>query len=143
MTATENMMKTLLAAIVLVTLSGCSSKPSKPIKASLSEQKMCAEQAAKFFEEHGASGQSYTNHYASGVCYVEITYHDFQPPVNTRTSSIYDAFEGRDVAGFFEKSNENEGTRRVVMCKVGKTTCTSEEEYDRLLMQSFGMESAL
>ena len=143
MTATENMTKALLAAIVLVTLSGCSSKPSKPIKASLSEQKMCAEQATKFFEEHGAPGQSYTNHYASGVCYVEIAYHDFRPPVNTRTSSIYDAFEGQDVADFFETFNENESTRRVSTCKVGKTACTSEEEYDRLVMQTFGMESAL
>jgi|SRR5580704_4536711 hypothetical protein len=143
MPATENMMKTLLAAIVLVTLSGCSSKPSKPIKASLSEQKMCAEQAAKFFDEHGTSGQSYTNHYASGVCYVEIAYHNFQSPVNTRISSIYDAFEGRDVADFFETFNENEGARRVSTCKVGKTTCTSQEEYDRLLMQTFGMVSAL
>jgi hypothetical protein len=115
----------------------------------LSEQKMCADQALKTFKDTQPSEQltrtirySFTDHYdpKERVCYLEtravlaIDYKSY-----TNSELISDAFEGRVYGSLMTVSNPD----HVEECSVkpkGQTEikCSSNDDFDKLALQYFG-----
>lgn len=153
----------LLAGVFSVcgVLSGCnpqrSAKAEKPranahplfapVTATLAQQKMCDEQAAKRFRElREKSGAltSYTSRYdpAVNVCYGRVYYMSGAPPMVADTVS--DAFGGRIYANYMWINSQNKQSSEVppVTCEIhipGKPdeTCNTEEEFNKLVDRYF------
>lgn len=125
--------------------------------AALSEQKMCATQAKKFFNETAYSDNSrhplkneFTSHYdaANKVCYVRIDYTKFDTRSKSNSVGIYvfDAFEGRNLASYIQildrewKNIGKEPTECWVKPINGsRTNCSTEEEFESLVDRLFGL----
>jgi len=116
--------------------------------ATLSQQKMCAEQAKKSFEDSAFSKDNtstYTSHYETrtNFCYVEVA---SRPSLATNVFSynllVYDAFEGRP---YGELSVLYPSPEQVVKCRVTphgaqrEITCKSLEEFNGLVLKYFGV----
>jgi hypothetical protein len=116
-----------------------------PLAATLTQQKMCDEQAAKKFREQtgGSAPYSiYTSRYdpSVNVCYVRVYYVMGGKPA-TVVDTVYDAFGGRVYAayGWIESHGETP-----TMCKIfipGKPVqlCKSTAEYNELVERYFGV----
>jgi hypothetical protein len=102
----------------LLTLSAAVFGQNQPRIATLSQQKMCAEQAAKFFHEDTKDNSgtwSFTNHYnaSTNVCYLMEIMNEKNVQGTTVTTSnviaVLDAFEGREYAWFTEIKTITDG----------------------------------
>jgi hypothetical protein len=127
-----------------------------PVAASLAQQKVCDEQAAKKFSENDSIDNipknrstisSYTSHYdpTVNVCYIRVssTSTDKFPVV---VDVVYDAFGGRIYATYTWINSQNEKYWEVSpsKCEIyipGKPTekCHSESEFDELTEKYFGV----
>ena len=120
----------------------------KPEAASLAQQKMCDEQAAKKFSENGhGKYDSYTSHYdpTVNVCYIRVNSisADKFPIVST---VVYDAFGGRIYADYMWINSRNEKYWEVQSSKCeihipGKPDeiCKTDAEFDELTEKYFGV----
>jgi hypothetical protein len=128
--------------MILMLTAGCSNRGqptnTDPNTASLADQKLCSEQAAKFFEKQSATGTS-TNHYdvAAKVCYIEITNFD----AYARASTVYDAFGEREYGELLTQKTKSGPD--IVECDVqppgqSRIECKSDDEFDSLALKYFG-----
>jgi hypothetical protein len=118
-----------------------------PEAASLAQQKMCDEQAAKRFRENEPSGlDSYTSHYdpAVNVCYVRI--HSISSKPATIGDVVYDAFGGRVYAKYVWSNPERKQFSEIssIECEInipGKPAekCTTFEKFNELTEKYFGV----
>jgi hypothetical protein len=116
-----------------------------PVTASLAQQKMCDEQAAKKFREYTA-GSAAVSHYTSrydpavNVCYIRVYYVGGGKSAIV-TDTIYDAFGGRVYAAYgWSESRGDVPT----MCKLfipdkPVQLCRSPEEFSELVQKYFGV----
>ena len=125
--------------------------------ASLQEQKICAEQAKKFFNDTDYSDDSkkplkneFTSHYdaVAKVCYVRIDYNTFDKDTKavSNSSYVFDAFEGRNLASYiwFSDSKKKYWEVKPFLCEVKpinhpKKTCSTTEEFELLVDRLFGL----
>lgn len=161
---TQNSAWVLFAVVVsLGILSGCStrSRPANaakpegeaqplftPVAASLPQQKMCDEQAAKKFTENGhGTLDTYTSHYdpTENVCYIRVNSTSAKkfPLI---TDVVYDAFGGRIYASYMWINSQNKKYWEVApsTCEIhipGKPVekCSSAEEFNELTEKYFGV----
>lgn len=153
----------LVVCIGLGILSGCnthsrpvnSAKPAggaeplfAPVAASLAQQKMCDEQAAKKFSENGhGKYDSYTSHYdpTVNVCFtrVDSISADKFPVIS---DVVYDAFGGRIFANYLWVNSQNKQAWEVSpsRCEIhipGKpdVICKTDTEFDELTEKYFGV----
>lgn len=127
-----------------------------PRHSSLADQKMCAEQARRFYKEgtdYSSPGDhvlknEFTSHFdaTSNVCYVRIDYNTIKDKQITASSYVFDAFEGRGFASYIWFSEENKKAWQVkpVDCQVGPIKgetmyCTSSGEFEKLVERYFGL----
>lgn len=133
-------------------------------QATLAQQKMCADQAKKFFADafkvasFGATKKtvvmfppSYVDHYdaKANVCYVAILREDSIDGGKTMTTSsaVYDAFEGTAYATYISISTSDKVMKLRELkpfCEVyprgqAKVTCKSEGEFNELVKKYFGL----
>jgi hypothetical protein len=126
---------------------------SQPRLATLSQQKMCAEQADKQFNIYGApetgdTATDYVSHYdaRANVCYMMI-HHGGMSFGNARVSYVvFDAFENRDFANYIwiNSGKKNAWEVAPAECDVKprgqqEITCKSSEEFDSLVEKYFGI----
>ena len=118
----------------------------KPRHATLSQQKMCADQAKKSFEEDNVKPEhaltwQFSSHYETNtnICYV-MTWISTMDNSNKFTLShyVYDAFEGREYASFIEIGSD------VVECSVAPTPeenikCKTDDDFLRLVYKQYGV----
>jgi hypothetical protein len=125
------------------TATGRSAEPTRKI-ATLSEQKMCADQAEKSFQDSAdAKNSTYTNHYdpTVGVCYIEVTTRDQVGRSFSYGLMVYDAFEGRIYARYLDSSGF--GSSTIQECSVTprgqpEIQCRAREEFNGLVLRHFG-----
>lgn len=131
--------------IGLLLLSACSNVPAhhdltdrQPRTPILSEQKMCADQAAKVFKEYEAS--DYTDHYdaATQICYMEM----ITRSGTGQTITVSDAFENR-VFGTMIFVYDAHANQILSECDIkprdqAKIVCNSRDEFDSLALKYFG-----
>jgi hypothetical protein len=163
-------MKTVSAFVALALLLSCNSKPesqhanvappaSDPPRPTLEQQKMCAEQARKDFDEDqrqyresfgNTSSQlsDYTSHFDSqkNICYVRIDSTLTNGGVPSTAITVYDAFERRVYASYLWINSQKKKYWEVkpVECEIDppketKITCGSSEEFDQLVDKWFGV----
>jgi hypothetical protein len=141
-----------IATIVVLMLVVASVTQAQQKHATLSEQKACAHQAKKFFNEgeppKDATKYEFTSHYdaANKVCYVRV---DTAVILNGKlsvSSLVADAFEGRELAYYLRSSDPGKKYWEVkpTMCHVKsidgeKITCESTEEFESLVDKHFGL----
>jgi hypothetical protein len=121
-----------------------------PVVASMAQQKMCDEQAAKKFHETKVSGtgllnDGYTSHYDPkvNVCYARLYFLAARKAGDTRAEMVLDAFEGREYATYVGPDSKN-GIVKSQQCQIfipGKHTqdCQSIDEFDGLVEKYFGV----
>jgi len=132
-----------------------------PRRATLGQQKICADQAQKFFRDLVATKPpktpidplhaSYVDHYdaKANVCYVAVVRYD---PFDghekgiTYSTTVFDAFEGTSYADYIQLSDNIRAGIEVKppLCSVeprgqSKIICKSEDEFDGLLEKYFGL----
>ena len=118
-----------------------------PVAASLAQQKMCDEQAAKKFRENGHGAlDAYTSHYdpTVNVCYIRVDSITANPPLVTNV--VYDAFGGRVYANYLWVNSQNKKYWEVSpsTCEIripGKPDekCKTGAEFDELTEKYFGV----
>lgn len=125
--------------------------PFTPNNATLSQQKMCDEQAAKRFNEYidqkARDFDSYTSHYdpSVNVCYVRVN-QTLVEKIPGNSSTITDAFEGRVYATYLWSNPKGKKYWEVAptMCEIylpakDVITCSSSNEFDSLTEKYFGV----
>jgi len=129
---------------------------AKPRQATLAQQKMCADQARRMFNEsysaHGKDGLSYdyTSHYDSqqNICYILVhgsgVLKDSGHPVVTNI--VFDAFEGRTYAAYSWINSQSKKYWEVtpIECRVlprgqEAMNCKSSDEFEALIDKYFGI----
>jgi hypothetical protein len=145
-------MRTFIILFALI-VSGCT-RSAAPLEspheqqATLSQQKMCADQADKSFNESsfaaqspGGLGNTYTNHYdpSANVCYIEVTQRYMSGENLLYGLLVYDAFEGRVYGEFTSFSKDS----KPMECSIkprdrDEIVCASQEEFDKLALHYFG-----
>jgi hypothetical protein len=160
---TRNSVWVLFAVVCfdLAILSGCdthgqsvnAAKPAgetqplfTPLAATLAQQKMCDEQAAKKFRENGhGSYDTYTSHYDPlvNVCYTRV--HSFAIGLGI-SDVVFDAFGGRIYANYTWSNPEHKPVGEVTpsQCEVhipGKPVekCTTDTQFNELTEKYFGV----
>ena len=99
-------MKYIVALVLLLSpvVASC-----QQVHATLTEQKVCAAQAKKFYNEEttfaatkSATKNEFTSHYDAGskVCYVRINVTTIEKGEVAVSSYVFDAFEGRNFASY-------------------------------------------
>ena len=122
---------------------------SEPRQATLAQQKMCADQAKKFFNEPEFKSKDfteYTSHYdvKMNVCYVMIR-SDLHIGKHSVVFQIFDAFEGVERGHMQERVEGPIGNQQPFVCSVTpngqkKIYCKTEEEFHDLIKKYFGIE---
>ena len=134
-----------------------------PRQATLAQQKMCADQAKRFFADDSETASfgatkkttvmvppSYIDHYdaKANVCYVAIVRGDSIDGGQTITfsTSVFDAFERTSYATYIWTSDKEKKFWQVkpTMCEVeprgqDKITCKSEDEFNQLVQKYLGL----
>ena len=129
-----------------------------PRQATLADQKMCADQAKRFFTDEIQTQirmtvmvpPDYIDHYdaKSNVCYVAILQFDSIDGGKTITTStgVFDAFENTSDATYVWTSDKTKKYWQVkpTMCTVRppglpSVICTSDAEFDELVEKHFGL----
>jgi hypothetical protein len=125
-------------------------------QATLAQQKMCADQAQRSFNESDFSkpkktdteNYQYTSHYdaAANVCYIMVsgTYNGNGKPA--ASDVVYDAFEGRMYANYVWINTQNKKYWEVppMICSVkprggDEIICHSSDEFETLIDKYFGI----
>lgn len=134
-------------------------RAQEPRPATLTQQKMCADQAKRSFAEWAGTSLGsgkigpytyYTSHYdaKANVCYIMVTdtYSLGKSEGITCTSSVYDAFERRLYAKYIWKSDKVKKAWEVppITCFVKplgqkNIDCKSEDEFNELVEKHFGI----
>lgn len=126
---------------------------TKPRAATLAQQKMCAEQAAKRFhnDNKDASGMTFKSHYdaSANVCYLMVLYTDLTTSHLVISSDVYDAFEGRLYADYLEMHGPASERPRpystgimgcyVVTHGIDSVACNSRIDFQNLVFKYFGI----
>jgi len=132
----------------------------EPRLATLPQQKMCADQARKFFDDLVDLKSSktlidpllasYVDHYdaKANICYVAIIRNDPDDHRQKMTYStvVFDAFEGTSYADYTQLSDKISAGIEVKppLCSVkprgrSEIICKSEDEFDGLIERYFGL----
>jgi hypothetical protein len=124
---------------------------------SLSDQKMCADQAKKFFNDTDFADNSkhplkneFTSHYDASkkVCYVRIDYSTRTPDMKEVmvSSYVWDAFEGRNVASYnwISQTGKKYWEVKPIECSVKpaggeKIYCKTTQEFEDAVEKYFGL----
>jgi len=116
--------------------------------ATLSEQKMCADQAEKMYRESSeVSDSTYTNHYdpTDGVCYIELTTRQRLGQVFSFHLMVLDAFEGRIYGEYGDHLtlDNRPADPKLDECSVKprgqpEAKCGSLDEFNQLALRHFG-----
>lgn len=119
-----------------------------PVTASLEQQKMCDEQAAKKFSENGHEKyDTYTSNYdpTVNVCYIRVNSISVGK-IPVTAAVVYDAFGGRMYANYMWINSQNKKYWEVSpsQCEIhipGKPdeTCKTAAEFDELTEKYFGV----
>jgi hypothetical protein len=126
----------------------------KPEAATLAQQKMCDDQAAKKFHDNESTSlhvgdkplYSYTSHYdpTVNICYVRV--HTFGGTPPSVSDVVYDAFGGRVYASYFWINSQNKKYWEVspTECDINipgkpEQKCTTDTEFDELTEKYFGV----
>jgi hypothetical protein len=150
--------------ILLSLLTVGAAHAQEPRLATLAQQKMCADQAKRAFDESDASKPlndknvrrvspaEYTSHYdaKANVCYImvhEISIVDSDDDKRILTSIVvYDAFEGRAYASFMWATQKDKKFWEVppIECNVkprgqDEILCKSRDEFEKLVDKHFGI----
>jgi hypothetical protein len=142
---------TILAALMVSSIS-----LGQQAHSSLSEQKVCADQAKKFFMGTEYSDDSkhpikneFTSHYDASkkICYVRIDYNTRADPKETMiTSYVFDAFEGRNVASYnwISQTGKKYWEVKPIECSVKpaggeKIYCKTTQEFEDAVEKYFGL----
>lgn len=154
-------MKILIAAlalIVLVVRSAAQAAKQEPHQGSLAQQKMCADQAKKFFNDPNFKSEyytEYTSHYdvTTNACYImirsDIKLKDANGNKDLKNWSVafgvFDAFEGTNRGWLQEKVAGTFEERKPYACDVRpigqeEMYCKTEDEFYRLIKKYFGLE---
>jgi hypothetical protein len=124
--------------------------------ASLSQQKQCADQSKRAFDEYVASvknskdgmGYGFTSHFdqKNNICYILV---NGGPMMNRKpafSSMVFDAYEGRQYADYFWMNTDNKKYWEVapLLCNVQprnaeQILCQSDEEFTSLIEKYFGI----
>lgn len=125
--------------------------------APLSDQKMCADQAKKFFKETDFSDDSkhplkneFTSHYDAPkkACYVRIDYTSRMEATTevVVSSYVFDAFEGRTLASYnwVSQTGKKYWEVKPIECSLKpigepKKYCTTTEEFEAEVDKLFGL----
>lgn len=125
----------------------------QPRQATLSQQKMCAEQARKFFldpEMEHLGWTEYTSHYDAkrNVCYVMVRMDmhldkQHSEEFHAIAFEVFDTFEG--VQRALMQRNAIGPRKEPYACHVKPSgqeqiDCKTEDEFDALVMKYFGIE---
>jgi hypothetical protein len=161
-------MRLRLALFLLALLVSCRSKPqtqaaaAEPTpdatRATLAQQKLCAEQAKKAFDENEQEARQleqdfqpisdYTSHFdpQKNVCYVRITSTTATKTGVMNSDVVYDAFERRMFANYLwtNYSGKKYWEVKPSQCEVhpqqqSTVNCQSSEEFDNLVEKWFGV----
>jgi hypothetical protein len=119
-----------------------------PVAATLAQQKMCNEQAAKRFSEneHGTL-DAYTSHYdpTVNVCYIRVNSTSAKKFVMI-SDVVYDAFGGRIYANYIWINSQNKkywevspSTCEILIPGKPDETCKTAAEFDELTEKYFGV----
>ena len=140
-------MKTLVILALLFVSVGTQGQNAPSHKATLADQKACAEQAAKVFHEHfpDSSDATYKSHYdpEANVCYVHITQLKKRNGDTAHQELIVDAFENMGYAVFYAPSPSRPPTTCTVtpLHKKDGVECTSKAEFDALVRQYYNLDN--
>jgi hypothetical protein len=147
-------MKAIITSIAVLTLLiGCTEARAQQRHGTIAEQKICAAQAKKFYDETDNSNtknttkNEYFSHYdgAAKVCYVRIDVSILENNRQTTSSYVFDAFEGRTYAEYIWLSGDKVyWLVKPAMCDIKpiggpKQDCTSTEEFEALVDKFFGL----
>lgn len=146
----------VLSFIVIAVMS-----PARPqeTRSTLAQQKMCADQADKFFHGLVSPGAprkqidslvaSYVDHYdaKANTCYVAVNRNQPSGKVFVYSTTVFDAFEGTGYASYIQTSDRviaGSPVKPPVWCSIeprgqAKVPCKSEEEFDTLVEKYFGV----
>lgn len=149
----ESKMGTLKPVVLLFVTACCTTccYAREPRQATLAQQKMCAEQARKFFldpEFNHETWTEYTSHYdlKMNVCYVMVRQDIFldkehSAKFHSVAFTVFDAFEGVERAAV--QTDTSTGKPYACHLKLpGKEEvfCKTENEWDALVLKHFGIE---
>jgi len=151
----------VLAAFLMAAAEVSPAWAQGPREVTLEQQRICADQAQKFFRDLVAPKPSktpidrlfasYVDHYdaKANICYVAIVRND---PLNghekmTYKTDVFDAFEGTSYAAYVQSSDNIRAGIEIkppLSCSVeprgqSKIICKSEDEFDGLLEKHFGL----
>lgn len=143
-------MNRIVLVLVMLTLTAAVFGQSRI--ATLPQQKMCAEQAAKrFHEDNRDTSGTFKSHYdaPTNVCYLMVLYTDLTTHRDVISSSVYDAFEGRLYADYLEMHGPASEQPRpystgimgcfVVTHGIDSVACHSRIEFQNLVFKYFGI----
>lgn len=140
-------MKTLVTLALLFVSVGTQGQNAPSHKATLADQKACAEQAAKVFHEHfpDSSDATYKSHYdpEANVCYAYMEQVKKRNGGTAHQVIISDAFENIGYAVFYAPSSSQAPTTCTVV-PLGKkegVECTSKAEFDALVRQYYNLDN--
>jgi hypothetical protein len=148
-----------VAAAYFIAIAVASPALAQETRSTLVQQKMCADQADKFFRNLVAPASpkmpidplvaSYVNHYdvKADICYVAVVRTEPSGKDMVYSITVFDAFEGTGYAGYIQTSDRIAAglpVKRPVWCSVeprgqDKVTCKSEHEFDTLIEKYFGL----
>ena len=146
-------------AAYLIAIALTSPGRAQEIRPDLTQQKMCADRADKFFRNLVAPASpgrpidplvaSYVDHYdAKGkVCYVAVVRNEPSGKNLVYSTAVFDAFEGTSYANYIQTSDRivaGVEAKPPLWCSVEPPgleaiTCTSEGEFDKLVEKYFGL----
>ena len=130
------------------------------LRASLTDQKLCAEQAKKYFTEFTAGSHyfmsSYVSHFdpAINVCYVRIDltrtsgsgdkFDPLSPGAAEHSTYVFDAFENRSFAAFVSRS-DRKSLIEILRCDIEplneqERSCNSRAEFYQQIEDKFAVK---
>jgi hypothetical protein len=156
--------KLRFAGVLTACFFGCTAPTlaQKPRLATLAQQKMCADQAKKFFDEADTLRKppkpaiailpaSYVDHYdvKANVCYIAIETIESIDGGKTLiySTAVFDAFEQTAYADYSQTSDRVKNyseSKPPLVCAVEpqdqpEVTCKSEHEFNELIKKYFGL----
>jgi hypothetical protein len=139
-------MNRIFGLVILMIASHAAFGQTKPRQATIAQQKMCADQARKTFNEDNptrpehAIDFEYTSHYeaSANVCYIMTHTATVNDKSFNISYAVYDAFEGRGYGSFISIKND------VMECYISRPghdreNCKSSDEFEQLVDKYFGI----
>lgn len=146
---------------IVLTVTAPATLAQKPRLATLAQQKMCADQAKKFFNDSPLKKSppkptlvlfpaSYVDHYdaKANVCYIAVsTIESADGKIIDYSTAVFDAFENTAYADYNTTSDRIKGgadAKPPLICTVEprdqpEITCKSELEFNALIKKYFGL----